>query len=65
MQNHVSGLVNTVHVSEAGSDRVVRRDGGKSVADRQDILGLRVEGVVVNTLVVDTILFTTGDTDFL
>jgi hypothetical protein len=33
--------------------------------DGQDVLGLGVEGVVVDILVVDTVLLTTGDTDLL
>jgi hypothetical protein len=41
----------------------VRRDGRKSLVDVVDVLGLRVKGVVVNILVVDTVLLTTGDTD--
>jgi hypothetical protein len=35
---------------------------GEGVLDGQDVLGLSVEGVVVNILVVDTVLLTTGDT---
>ena len=65
VQTDVSGLVDTVYVTETGGDGVVRRDGSQGVADGQDVLGLSVQGVVVNVLVVDTILFTTGDTDFL
>lgn len=61
----VAGLVDTVDVTEASSDGEVGGDGTEGVLDGQDVLGLGVEGVVVNILVVDTILLTTGDTDLL
>jgi fructose/tagatose bisphosphate aldolase len=35
------------------------------LSKHQKYLGLSVEGVVVNILVVDTVLLTTGDTDLL
>ena len=59
----VAGLVDTVDVTEAGGNGEVGGDGGQGVVNGQDILGLSVEGVVVNILVVDTVLLTTGDTD--
>lgn len=58
----VSGLVDTVDVTEAGSDGEVRGDGGESLVDLVDVLGLGVEGVVVDILVVDTVLLATSDT---
>jgi hypothetical protein len=61
----VAGLVDTVDVTEASGNGEVGADGAEGVLDGQDVLGLRVEGVVVNILVVDTILLTTGDTDLL
>jgi len=61
----VTRLVDTVAVTEAGGNGEVRADGGEGVADGKDVLGLSVEGVVVNRLVVDTVLLTTGDTDLL
>jgi hypothetical protein len=61
----VTRLVDTVAVTEAGGNGEVGADGGEGVADGKDVLGLGVEGVVVNRLVVDTILLTTGDTDLL
>jgi len=60
----VSGLVDTVDVSETGSDGEGLGDGGKGVVDFEDVLGLSVEGSVVDAGVVDTILLTTGNTDF-
>lgn len=57
----VTGLVDTVNVAEAGGDGEVGGDGGEGVEDVEDVLGLGVEGVVVNILVVDTILLTTSD----
>lgn len=61
----VAGLVDTVNVTEASGNGEVGADGGEGVLDGQDVLGLGVEGVVVNILVVDTVLLTTGDTDLL
>lgn len=61
----VAWLVDTVHVTETSGNGEVWRDWGESLVDLVDVLGLSVEGVVVNILVVDTILLTTSDTDFL
>jgi hypothetical protein len=65
VQLDVAGLVDTVDVTEASGDGEVGADGGQGVVDGQDVLGLGVEGVVVDILVVDTVLLTTGDTDLL
>ena len=62
---NVTGLVDTVDVTEASGNGEVGADGSEGVLDGQDVLGLGVEGVVVNILVVDTVLLTTGDTDLL
>ena len=59
----VSWLVDTVDVSETGGDREVWGDWGEGLVDVEDVLWLGVEGVVVDVLVVDTILLTSGDTD--
>lgn len=59
----VAGLVDTVDVAEAGGDGEVGGDGVEGLVDVVDVLGLGVEGVVVDGLVVDTVLLTTGDTD--
>jgi hypothetical protein len=61
----VSGLVDTVNVSETSGDGEVRGDWLEGFVDGKDILGLSVEGVVVDILVVNTIFLTTSDTDFL
>lgn len=61
----VAGLVDTVDITETSGNGEVRADGGESLVNGEDILGLGVQGVVVNVLVVDTILLTTSDTDFL
>lgn len=61
----VTGLVDTVNVTEAGGDGEEGGDRGEGLVDGKDILGLGVKGVVVNILVVDSVLLTTGDTDFL
>jgi hypothetical protein len=65
VQLYVARLVDTVDVAEAGGDGEVRGDGGEGLVDVPDVLGLGVEGVVVNVLVVDTVLLTASDTDFL
>ena len=59
----VARLVDTVDVAEASGNGEVGRDGREGVVDVEDVLGLSVEGGVVNVLVVDTILLTTGDTN--
>lgn len=59
----VAGLVDTVDVAEASGNGEEGGDGGEPLVDHEDVLGLGVEGVVVNILVVDTVLLTTGDTD--
>lgn len=65
VQTDVTGFVDTVDIAEASGNGEVRADGGEGLLDGQDVLGLGVEGVVVNILVVDTVLLTTGDTDLL
>lgn len=62
---NISWLVDTVDITETGSNGEVWRDWGKSLVDCKDILGLGVERVVVNVLIVNTILLTTSDSDFL
>lgn len=57
----VAGLVDTVDVAEASGNGEVGGDGGEGVVDVEDVLGLGVEGVVVDILVVDTVLLTTSD----
>jgi hypothetical protein len=61
----ISRLVNSMDVTETGSDGEVWGDWLKSLVDGKDVLGLSVERVVVNVLVVDTVLLTTSDTNFL
>lgn len=63
VQLNVAGLVDTVDVAEAGGNGEVGRDGREGVVDVENVLGLGVERGVVNVLVVDTILLTTGDTN--
>jgi len=59
----VAGLVDTVNVAEASGDGEVGGDGVEGLVDVVDVLGLGVEGVVVDGLVVDAVLLATGDTD--
>ena len=63
VQANVARAVHAVDVSKAGGARPVGRDGLESLVDGVDVLGLGVQGVVVNTFVVDTILLTAGDAD--
>lgn len=65
VKSDVAWLVDAVDVAEASGNGEVRADGSKSVVDVEDVLGLGVERVVVNVLVVDTILLATSDADFL
>jgi hypothetical protein len=59
----VARLVDTVDVAEAGGDGEVGGDGVESLVDLVDVLGLGVQGVVVDGLVVNAVLLATGDTD--
>ena len=52
-----------VNITETGSDGEVGGDLAELAVNVPNVLGLGVEGRVVNTLVVDTVLLTTGDTD--
>jgi hypothetical protein len=54
-----------VDVSESGSDGEIGRDGGKRFVNGKDILGLGVKRVIINILIVDTILLTTSNANFL
>ena len=59
----VTGLVDSVHVSESGGDGKVGRDLGERLVDVKDVFGLGVQAGVVDLGVVDTVLLSTGDTD--
>ncbi len=61
----ITGLVDTVNITETGSDREVWGDWGKSLVDCKNFLWLGVKRIVVNVFVVDTNLLTASDTDFL
>lgn len=65
MKLDITRLVDTVNVTETSSDGEIWGNWRKSLVDGKDILRLCVERVVVNILVVDTVLLTTSDTDFL
>lgn len=65
VQADVAGLVHTVDITETSGNGEVGGDGGEGLVDGQDVLGLGVQGVVVDVLVVDTVLLTTSDTDLL
>lgn len=55
------GLVDTVDVTEAGGNGEVGADGGQSLVDGPDVLGLSVKRIVVNVLVVYTVFLATSD----
>lgn len=65
VQLDVTGLVDTVDITESCSDGEVWGDGRKSAVDVVDILGLGVERGIINALIVNTIFFATGDANFL
>jgi len=62
-ESDVSGLVDTVDVSETSGNGEVGGDGVQGSVDIVDVWGLSVEGSIVGVGVVDTILLTTGDTN--
>ena len=62
-QLDVARLVDTMHVAETCSDGEVGADWAESLVDLVDVLWLRVQAVVVHRLVVDTVLFTSSNTD--
>jgi hypothetical protein len=59
----ISGLVDAVNVAETSSNREVWRDGSQGVVDVEDVLGLGVQRVIVNILVVDAIFLASSDTN--
>ena len=61
----VTRLVDTVDVTEAGGNGEEGGDWGKSLVDGKDIFWLRVERVIVDISVVNTIFLTTSNTDLL
>ena len=65
MQLDIARFVDAVDVAEAGSDGKVGGDGLEGLVDLVDVLGLGVEGVVVDGLVVNAVFFAAGDADFL
>lgn len=54
-----------MNVTETSGDGKIGADFGEGVIDIPDIFRLGVKGVVINIFVVDTVLFTTSDADFL
>mmetsp|Transcript_16018 Transcript_16018/g.36590 ORF Transcript_16018/g.36590 Transcript_16018/m.36590 type:complete len:354 (+) Transcript_16018:1312-2373(+) len=61
---NISRLVHSVNVSEGGRDGEHGvGDGSQGLVDLPDLVRLRVEGGVVNILVVHTVLLTTSDSE--
>lgn len=60
VKTNVAGLVHAVDVAEACGDREVLGNGAQGLVDGKDVLGLGIEGVVVDILVVDTLLAVTS-----
>lgn len=65
MQLDIARLVYTVDVTEAGRDGEVRTDGGEGLVDVVDIFGLGIQRVIVDVFVIDAILLSSGNSDFL
>jgi hypothetical protein len=65
VQFDVARLVDTMDVSEACGDREVRANLRQRGPDVIDVFGLCVEGVVVDVFVVDAVLLTASDSNFL
>ncbi len=61
----IARLVDTVHIAKPGRNGEVRRDRGQCLVDGENVLGLGVEGVIVDVLIVDAILFPASDADLL
>jgi hypothetical protein len=61
----VARLVNTVNVTETGSDGEVWGDRRESLVDGKNVLWLSVKRVIIDILIVDSILLTTRDTNLL
>jgi len=59
----VSGSVNSVDVTEGSGNREQVGDLGEGIVDVKNVLGLGVEGGVIDLRVVNTILLASGDTD--
>jgi hypothetical protein len=59
----ISRLVNTVNVSESGSDTEVGANGTQGWVHIPNILWLSVELRVIDASVIDAVLLPTGDTD--
>ena len=63
MELDISRLVNTVDVSESGGDTKIGVNGIEGRVDVPDIIWLGIELGVIDSGVVDTVLFTASDTD--
>ncbi len=61
----VTRLVNAMDIAKTSSNGEVWRDWRKSLVDGENILWLSVEGVVIDILVVNAILFATSDANLL
>jgi hypothetical protein len=62
---NITWLVDTMNVTETSSNGEIRRDWRKGFVDSENVLRLSVERVVINILVVDTVLLTSSNSDFL
>lgn len=65
MELNIPRLIYSVNVSEPSCNREVWRNRYKCIINFVDILRLSVESSIVDTSIVNTILFTTSDTNFL
>lgn len=62
-QANITRLVDTVNISEGGSNTEVGTDRVKSFVDVKDVGRLSVQTLLVDTSVVNTVFFTTSDAD--
>lgn len=65
VQTDVARLVDTVDITETSGNGEVGADSGEGFVDGENVVGLGVQRVVVDGLVVNTVFLTTSDTDFL
>ena len=65
MEFDIARLVYTMDVSETSCDREVRGDLLEGSVDLVDVFRLSIQRVVVHIFIVDTVLLSTSDADFL
>mmetsp|Transcript_26744 Transcript_26744/g.37570 ORF Transcript_26744/g.37570 Transcript_26744/m.37570 type:complete len:283 (+) Transcript_26744:620-1468(+) len=64
LESDITGLVDTVDITEGSSNREHGTNLGECLVDRVNLFGTGVQLFGVNIFIVDTILFTSSDTNF-